>query len=142
MVDIVGIGHFSIPVSDMERSVKFYSEVVGCKLIRTDKNHAFMDAGGVCILLCRQKAPINQADQLDFVHHSFAIPAEQFKTVEQHLKKHNVEMLYSEVRDGGTVNGPRTYFRDPDGTRLEFIDLTSYDPTPGKSSKILERHAH
>jgi hypothetical protein len=24
------------------------------------------------------------------------------------------------------VNGPRAYFRDPDGTVLEFIDLTSY----------------
>ena len=24
------------------------------------------------------------------------------------------------------VNGPRAYFHDPDGTVLEFIDLTSY----------------
>jgi hypothetical protein len=24
------------------------------------------------------------------------------------------------------LNGPRAYFHDPDGTVLEFIDLTSY----------------
>ena len=31
------------------------------------------------------------------------------------------------------VNGPRVYFRDPDGTVLEFINLTSYvtDPAHG-----------
>ena len=29
-------------------------------------------------------------------------------------------------RQGGIVNGPRAYFHDPDGTVLEFIDLTSY----------------
>jgi hypothetical protein len=29
------------------------------------------------------------------------------------------------------VNGPRAYFHDPDGTVLEFIDLTSYS---GKGS--------
>jgi hypothetical protein len=31
-----------------------------------------------------------------------------------------------EDRQGGVVNGPRAYFHDPDGTVLEFIDLTSY----------------
>jgi hypothetical protein len=27
------------------------------------------------------------------------------------------------------TNGPRAYFHDPDGTVLEFIDLTSYAGT-------------
>ena len=129
MVTVSGIGHFSIPVSNLEASIDFYLDVVGCSWIRGDKNHAFLDAGGVCILLCRQKAPVNRPDQLDFVHHAFAIPANQFAGIEDHLTKHGVEILYSETREGGTVNGPRTYFRDPDGTRLELIKLTSYDPT-------------
>jgi hypothetical protein len=41
-----------------------------------------------------------------------------------------VEIIKTEDRQGGSVNGPRLYFRDPDGTRLEFIDMTSYDTTP------------
>jgi hypothetical protein len=28
------------------------------------------------------------------------------------------------------LNGPRAYFLDPDGTVLEFIDLTSYSLQP------------
>jgi catechol 2,3-dioxygenase-like lactoylglutathione lyase family enzyme len=39
---------------------------------------------------------------------------------------HGVAITFEEDRQGGVVNGPRAYFHDPDGTVLEFIDLTSY----------------
>ena len=131
MIEIKGIGHFSIPVSDVEASVKFYSEVVGCRLIRGDERQAFMDAGGICILLCRENAPVVKPDTTDLVHQAFIVSSEQYKTIGEHLAKHGVEIMYEEDREGGTVNGPRTYFRDPDGNRLEYLDLTSYDNTPG-----------
>ena len=73
---------------------------------------------------------INQPDARDHVHHAFVISSDDLKTATEHLTAHGVEILYSEDREGGTVNGPRTYFRDPDGTRLEFLDMTSYDPNP------------
>ncbi len=130
MIEIKGIGHFSIPVSDVDASVKFYSEVVGCRLIRGDKRQAFMDAGGICILLCRENPPVVKPDTTDLVHQSFIVSSEQYKTIGDHLAKHGVEIMHEEDRKGGTVNGPRTYFRDPDGNRLEFLDLTSYDNTP------------
>lgn len=130
MIEIKGIGHFSIPVSDVDASVKFYSEVVGCRLIRGDKRQAFMDAGGICILLCRENPPVVKPDTTDLVHQSFVISSEQYKTIGDHLAQHGVEIMHEEDRKGGTVNGPRTYFRDPDGNRLEFLDLTSYDNTP------------
>src|SRR5215475_1285086 len=55
MVDIIGVAHFSIPVSDPERSIRFYRDVVGCKVLRTqpDNNMTFLDAGGVCVLLIK-----------------------------------------------------------------------------------------
>jgi catechol 2,3-dioxygenase-like lactoylglutathione lyase family enzyme len=131
MIRLKGVAHFSIPVSDVARSVKFYTDVVGCTLINANQRHAFLDAGGLCVLLCKQKPPINSSNGLDYVHHAFIVSSEQYKTIDDHLAKHGVEVLEKEERDSRTVNGPRTYFRDPDGTRLEFIDLTSYDPTPG-----------
>ena len=39
---------------------------------------------------------------------------------------HGVAITFEEDRQGGVLNGPRAYFHDPDGTVLEFIDLTSY----------------
>jgi Glyoxalase/Bleomycin resistance protein/Dioxygenase superfamily len=32
MVAIKAVAHFSIPVSDIARSTRFYTEIVGCKL--------------------------------------------------------------------------------------------------------------
>jgi catechol 2,3-dioxygenase-like lactoylglutathione lyase family enzyme len=126
-----GIAHFSIPVSDLAASTKFYRDVVGCTLINTDgRRHAFMDAGGTCILLCAEGGPINPKERKDLVHHAFVVTPDQLKTIKQHLAIHNAELIEEEDREGGTVNGPRAYFRDPDGTRLEFIHLTSYDTTP------------
>ena len=123
-----GVAHFSIPVSDLTASTKFYSDVVGCKLINTDgKRHSFMDAGGTCILLCAEGGPINPKERRDLVHHAFIVTPEQLKNAKQHLESNNATMLEEEDREGGTVNGPRLYFRDPDGTRLEFIAMTSYN---------------
>ncbi|MCH8918749.1 MAG: VOC family protein [Alphaproteobacteria bacterium] len=131
MIQCKGIAHFSIPVSDLEKSTKFYSDVVGLKLITTDgKRHSFMDAGGTCILLCSEESPINADNRKDLVHHAFMISDEDLARAKGILEESGAEVLYEEDRQGGTVNGPRIYFRDPDGTRLEFIKLTSYDTTP------------
>ncbi len=132
MMDIRGVAHFSIPVSDVNRSVKFYEEVVGCTKIGGDARQCFMDAGGVCLILCHEPEPINKENSGGLVHHAFMISEEQYKQVPAHLAKHGVKILYEEDRRNGTVNGPRTYFSDPDGTRLEFIHLTDYNRMPKK----------
>jgi catechol 2,3-dioxygenase-like lactoylglutathione lyase family enzyme len=129
MSDIVGIAHFSIPVSDIKRSRDFYVDVVGCKhLFSTPKGHmSFLDAAGVCLILVKQPAPVNPVlQESEGVHHSFAIAPGQFESAVARLKAHGVELIGEEDRQGGVVNGPRVYFRDPDGTVLEFINLTSY----------------
>lgn len=129
MSDIVGIAHFSIPVSDVARSRDFYVNVVGCKhLFSAPKGHmSFIDAGGVCLILVKQTETVNPVLQSsEGVHHSFTIAPEKFDAAIARLKAHGVEIIGEEDRQGGVVNGPRIYFRDPDGTVLEFINLTSY----------------
>lgn len=130
MVDIKGVAHFSIPVSDMEKSRKFYTEIVGCKHIMTipPQTMSFLDAGGVCIILCQKPAPINRSlDDHNGVHHSFMLEdSAAYEAALVHLRANSVEVFFEEDRQGGVVNGPRAYFRDPDGTVLEYIDLTSY----------------
>lgn len=127
--ELQGLAHFSIPVSNVEASAKFYTDIVGCKHLFTTppKNMSFLDAGGACIILCQQEAPINPvlADH-NGVHHSFMLRKEDFDAALDNLKTNDVEIFFEEDRQGGVVNGPRAYFRDPDGTVLEYIDLTSY----------------
>ena len=129
MVALKGMAHFSIAVSDLERSTRFYCDIVGCKHVMTtpDKKLAFIDAGGDCLILVRNPPPINRAlDDHNGVHHSFMVDAKDYKPALDNLRAHGVEVFFEEDRQGGVVNGPRAYFRDPDGTVLEYIDLTSY----------------
>jgi catechol 2,3-dioxygenase-like lactoylglutathione lyase family enzyme len=118
MVAIQGVAHFSIPVSDVAKSTRFYTDVVGCRHLETVRHGemAFLDAAGTCLILVKREPPINPVlDDHGGVHHSRA---------------RGVEITFEEDRQGGVVNGPRAYFHDPDGTVLEFIDLTSYAGTP------------
>lgn len=129
MPDIQGIAHFSIPVSDVAKSCAFYTDILGCKYLSSPPhgNMAFLDAGGVCIILVKHDAPINPSlDNHNGVHHSFMLKSEDYRPAIEHLQKNGVEVFFEEDRQGGVVNGPRCYFRDPDGTVLEYIDLTSY----------------
>jgi glyoxylase I family protein len=130
MPDIKGVAHFSIPVSDVDRSVKFYTEVVGCTFLaqRPDKVITFLDAGGVCVLLIKRPPPINSGppEMSDGVHHAFMVDAAAYQAAVDGLRAKGIEIFFEEDRRGGVINGPRAYFRDPDGTALEFINRTGY----------------
>jgi glyoxylase I family protein len=130
MPDIKGVAHFSIPVSDVDRSTKFYIEIVGCKFLsqRPDKAITFLDAGGVCVLLIKRPGPINKRplDMSDGVHHAFMVDAAEYQAAVDNLHAEGIEVFFEEDRRGGTIDGPRAYFRDPDGTALEFINRTAY----------------
>lgn len=130
MPQIKGVAHFSIPVSDVDRSVKFYTDIVGCKFLaqRPDKGITFLDAGGVCVLLIKRPAPIanGQPEMSDGVHHAFMLDAAEYQAGVDALRGKGVEVFFEEDRRGGTIDGPRAYFRDPDGTVLEYINRTAY----------------
>lgn len=130
MPELKGVAHFSIPVSDVDRSVKFYTEIVGCRFLaqRPDKGITFLDAGGVCVLLIKRDPPIAKGppEMSDGVHHAFMIDGDQYQAAVDGLRKKGVDVFFEEDRRGGTIDGPRAYFRDPDGTPLEFIHRTAY----------------
>ncbi len=129
MVAIKSVAHFSIPVSDVARSTRFYTEIVGCRHLATVARGemAFLDAAGTCVILVRREPPIHPApDDHGGVHHAFAVAHDDYPAALDHLRAHGVEITYEEDRQGGVLNGPRAYFRDPDGAVLEFIDLTGY----------------
>lgn len=131
MVALKSVVHFSIPVSDIGRSTRFYVEIVGCRHLATVANGtmSFLDAAGTCLILVKRQPPINRtAENHGGVHHSFAV--DDYEAALDHLRAQGVEITFEEDRQGGVVNGPRAYFHDPDGTVLEFIDLTSYAGAP------------
>ena len=129
MVAIKSVAHFSIPVSDIDASTRFYTEIVGCRHLATVPrgDMVFLDAAGTCLILVKREPPINPTAQSHGgVHHAFAVAHEDYRSALDHLRANGVEITFEEDRQGGVLNGPRAYFCDPDGTVLEFLDLTSY----------------
>lgn len=129
MVAIKAVAHFSIPVSDVALSTRFYTEIVGCRHLATvgGGRMAFLDAAGVCVILVERAPPINpHLEDHGGVHHSFAVAHDHYQAALDHLRANNVSITFEEDRRGGVLDGPRAYFHDPDGTVLEFIDLTHY----------------
>jgi len=103
--------------------------VIGCRHLMTVPrgDMVFLDAAGTCLILVKRPPPINPVqDTHGGVHHAFAVPHDEYAAALDHLRAHGVEIVFEEDRQSGVLNGPRAYFHDPDGTVLEFIDLTSY----------------
>jgi catechol 2,3-dioxygenase-like lactoylglutathione lyase family enzyme len=129
MVPIRSVMHFSIAVSDMDRSVRFYTEVLGFRHLATTptKHLSFLDAAGTCILLCKRNPPINSVlDDGHGFHHAFAVDEKHYRKAKEYIVSQDVEIIGEEDPAGYCIAGPRFYFRDPDGTVLEIINLTYY----------------
>ncbi len=125
LVKTKGLAHFTIPVTDTERSQKFYEEVLGMKAVQINhkRGMVFMDSGGDCVILTKTVNPISTAHERD-IHHAWVVEHEDYEKAVAKLKERDdIEFLFDEDREGGAVNGPRAYFHDPDGNVLEIIEL-------------------
>jgi catechol 2,3-dioxygenase-like lactoylglutathione lyase family enzyme len=119
------IDHVVIQVSDWERSNAFYRDVLGAELIEGDRGRTYYRFGEQQLnvhgpgsrpqpLAARPGVP-GSAD-LCFVWDG---PIEE---AVGHLQRHRVEVEEGPVaRHGGRGRGTSVYFRDPDGSLLEFI---------------------
>src|SRR5436853_2907699 len=106
MPAIQSVVHFSIPVSDVERSTRFYTDIVGCRHLATvgHGTMAFLDAAGTCLILVKRDPPINpRAESHGGVHHSFAVT--DYQAALDHLRQNGVAVTFEEDRQGGVVNG-------------------------------------
>lgn len=127
MIKAAGVVHFTIPVTDTDRSRDFYCKWLGMKVLRDipARGMVFLDAGGDCVILAKVDKPISTAGARD-VHHAFLVSHEDYTAALAELKGGGVNFLYDEDRRDGVIDGPRAYFEDPDGNVLEIIDLASY----------------
>lgn len=122
----IGVAHFSIPVSDLTRSIRFYCENVGLRLINVIEaaGMAFLDANGVAVILVQTDRP-NSTAGLKEVHHSFLVAHDDFASIVSDIENRGIKLEHEDLRTG-TINGPRVYMSDPDGHQIELLDRTSY----------------
>lgn len=105
-----GLNHITIAVSDLERSLAFYTGLLGMKAhVRWDGG-AYLSLGGVWFCLsCDKPAP-----SLDYSHIALDIAEQSFAEFVTKLREAGIAEWQQNSSEGQSV-----YFSDPDGHWLE-----------------------
>ena len=121
MLKTHGVLHFSLPVTDLDRSRKFYEGLLGLKVVEQSARMVFLQTGDDYFILAKGSEPLRyDAPQSTPVHHAFKVNREDFEPSIDELRKNGVEVFNIEDRNQGVFWGPQAYFLDPDGNKLEI----------------------
>ena len=121
LMRISGIDHVVIKVADLDRSIRFYCEILGCTLDwRRDEiglAHLRVGASFIDLLACATLPPdaIRNMDHLCLTVADF-----DAEKVRQHLQDHGVATGPAAERYGASGWGLSVYATDPDGNGLEL----------------------
>lgn len=118
-----GILHFTIGVRDHHSAAKWYSEVLGCTILRTNTRYAFMECGGSYFVLAKIAHHVNPNNPgEDAHHHAFIVDPEDFDRSLAIMQARGVELVRYSDEGHVTFPGRHAYFHDADGNCIELID--------------------
>ena len=125
MIEPRGVVHFSIAVSDLEASRRFYTEVLGLKLVNDASAYGmmFLRAGNDHVILAKSDAPLQRsAADSRRAHHAFKVDTSSYDEAKSFLASKGVEIFEEEDRKKGVFVGRQFYVHDPDGSVIEFTE--------------------
>ena len=110
---LTGLNHLTLAVTDLNRSVAFYHDLLQLQLEATWDTGAYLSLPG--LWLCLSLDPLRKSEPAaDYTHYAFGISASDFPLFVERLRSANVQ----EWRDNRS-EGASFYFLDPDGHKLE-----------------------
>jgi len=119
-----GILHFTIGVRDHIAAAKFYSDVLGCKITRSNERYSFMECGGFFFVLAKIPHHVNpNSAGEDAHHHAFMVEEHEFDRAMAILKARGIEIVKYSDEGHRTFPGRHVYFHDADGNCIEIIYL-------------------
>jgi len=119
------INHITFSVSDLNKSIEFYSNALGAKLLVKGEKLAYFDLNGLWIALNLQKDIKRNEIKESYSHISFSIDEKDYEEILGKLKKMDVKIL--EGRQRHIDEGSSIYFEDHDGHKFEFHTKTMKD---------------
>lgn len=135
-------GHIGLNVTDLDRSLAFYRDVLGFTPLaegkEDDRRYAFLGDGGDSPVLTLWQQAQGPYDGGRAGLHHLAFTADSIERVERYeaaLRAHGVDFAYEGVvahREGAASGG--IFFHDPDGTRLEISVPDGAEGAPAPSA--------
>ena len=108
---ISGINHITFCVSDLDRSLAFYTDVLGFRAhVRWDSGAYLSQA---TIWLCLNLG--NPAPARDYSHIAWSVSSADFATMAQHIQQSGAKLWQNNQSEEDSL-----YFLDPDGHQLEI----------------------
>lgn len=127
---VAKIDHCSIIITEVERSRRFYKDLLGLKEINRPRTFDFV---AIWFDLGDQHIHLLQKDKADTISpRHFALRVTDIKAAREHFRSHGVAMEETTLIHGAD----RFFIRDPDGNRIEIIQwlrpYNSDENAPGK----------
>ena len=122
---LLGLHHFAFNVRDLTRAEKFYTDILGFKVVNRyddeDLGHIELDIGNVLLALFEtpeldMEAALDTLSGKGFLHFAFQTSKEDLESIIQELRDHQIP-LKGPVQLG---KGMSIYFQDPDNNHLEI----------------------
>jgi len=118
------LAHIGMVVKDCERSIDFYNQVLGCKVVNRLSNNDLiiveLQTGSLVIELLQYLSPPDEPRGAGPIDH-LAFTASDIDAEIDRLRKHGVVFLTEEPRLG--LNGNKLiFFIGPDGERIELLE--------------------
>jgi len=116
-MNISPINHLCFSVSDLGRSIDFYREVFGARLLVKGRKLAYFDLNGLWIALNQEETDHSRIHRT-YTHIAFTIEDCEYEPALARLEALGVEMVPGRSRDERDKKS--IYFLDPDGHMFEF----------------------
>lgn len=117
-LNIKSVNHFLFSVTDLDKSISFYQEVFGAKLLVKGRSLAYFDLCGIWLALNVEKEIPRNEIQFSYTHMAFTVEEADFDAVVEKLEHLGVNILPGRERDEQDKRS--VYFTDPDGHKFEF----------------------
>ncbi len=110
---VKGLSHLTLAVTDLDRSIAFYRDLLGCRLRAVWEDGAYLEVGSLWLCLSVDAAAAS-ARREDYTHYAFAIEAEDFEAAADRIAR-RARLWKTNASEGASL-----YFLDPDNHRLEL----------------------
>jgi catechol 2,3-dioxygenase-like lactoylglutathione lyase family enzyme len=123
-MQLEGIDHVAMGVRDIERSAKWYIDVLGFERLHEDMWNGvptFIGKGktGIALFPASHEPKSSAHREIRMFHLAFRADHENFLAAQRELKKHGIKFEFQDHEISHSI-----YFRDPDGHQLE---ITTYE---------------
>lgn len=124
-MELKAINHITFSVSNLEKSIEFYKNVFGAKLLVKGDSLAYFDLNGLWLALNVENDIPRKEIYDSYTHISFSIDEKDYEQILRKLKDLSVDI--KEGRPRHKEEGRSIYFRDLDGHLFEFHTKTRDD---------------